>query len=620
MDKVRTLRILEAASVLTFFLQALRVIFSVMFGVIYDQVFEGPMTPWFLISNLLVILALLAPAAMPRASGRKWLAATAILAGIGRIPLSINIADVRYWSALVVLIAAELYLSCLLARNRSAALAGLLAALVLDQVLRAAGHTYDITLRQSWLIVQVFWGILVLLAALWLARKEGISRPAPAPGWLWGLGLGGFLFLETSLLALPNAAARWSDGSYTLLAPVLLAITWLPLIRPVRRFLAVICRRPWALFLLAGILEAALLAGYFLSGPVAIGMLAAGQAAALAGLVCLLDGDPGGNRSTGVSLGLGMVFFLLLNFFNAFAFTYPYTLPFMRGMGWVVYLVAGLVIWAAVLGVSAWHRIPQKELPGGVWIWAAAVLSFALVVIFAWPRGSTSEVSDDLRIATYNIHYGYDDSWHFTLDDIARTIKENEVDVIALQEVDTGRLTSYSVDDAYYLAWRLGMHAIYLPTVEHLTGIALLARGQVQDSGGAWVTSSREQTGFAFVKVQAGNQPVDVYGTWLGLSGENTERQIEEVLAKIGEHSPVALGGDFNAEPDSPVVTAVRDAGFKDPFTSLGVEPPPTDPAIHPVKRIDYVWLRGFRPVNAWVLESTASDHRTVVVEAIPQK
>ncbi len=43
-------------------------------------------------------------------------------------------------------------------------------------------------------------------------------------------------------------------------------------------------------------------------------------------------------------LAAGMFLFLLLNFMNAFAFTYPYTLPFMRGLGWVVFLAAGIAL------------------------------------------------------------------------------------------------------------------------------------------------------------------------------------------------------------------------------------------------------------------------------------
>ena len=60
----------------------------------------------------------------------------------------------------------------------------------------------------------------------------------------------------------------------------------------------------------------------------------------------------------------------------------------------------------------------------------------------------------------------------------------------------------------------------------------------------------------------------------------------------------------------------VETAGFIDPFTALGIDPaPPTSPAIQPKSRIDFVWLRGLLPSEAWVSESLASDHRMVVVE-----
>ncbi|MCK4300712.1 MAG: hypothetical protein KAX80_14315, partial [Planctomycetes bacterium] len=49
----------------------------------------------------------------------------------------------------------------------------------------------------------------------------------------------------------------------------------------------------------------------------------------------------------------------------------------------------------------------------------------------------------------------------------------------------------------------------------------------------------------------------------------------------------------------------------------LGAFPPaPTDPAESLHKRIDYVWLAGLDPTDARVLDSLASDHRMVVVEA----
>jgi endonuclease/exonuclease/phosphatase (EEP) superfamily protein YafD len=64
------------------------------------------------------------------------------------------------------------------------------------------------------------------------------------------------------------------------------------------------------------------------------------------------------------------------------------------------------------------------------------------------------------------------------------------------------------------------------------------------------------------------------------------------------------------------VTQAVAAAGFIDPFIALEIEPPPlTDPAIQPDKRIDLVWTRRLQPVQAWVPDSLASDHRMVIVE-----
>ena len=59
----------------------------------------------------------------------------------------------------------------------------------------------------------------------------------------------------------------------------------------------------------------------------------------------------------------------------------------------------------------------------------------------------------------------------------------------------------------------------------------------------------------------------------------------------------------------------IRAAGFDDPFIAGGFDPAFTDPAIEPVKRIDFAWSRGLEARDAQVLDSLASDHRMVVVE-----
>jgi endonuclease/exonuclease/phosphatase family metal-dependent hydrolase len=613
------LRLGEAISVTLFFLQALRVAFSVLFGIIYDQIFEGPMSAWLFISVGLLLAALLSPLAAPGSPRRRWLALTASLAAAARVAMTVNNATVRYWSSLVVLAAGALYLAALLTARRPTALPALISALAVDQALRTAGFTYDLSLRDWWLPVQAAWSLLIVLVAISLARRSAAGdRSAGGLTYRAGLALGGLLFLETSLLSLPNAVARWTGFEYAVTAPLLALATLVVVVPRVRHgindFIYTGLARRWVLL---AVLVLAVMAGYFLSGPLPSLGLIIGQSCALVGAACLLDGRGPGARNPGPGLALGLGLFVILNFLNAFAFTYAYVLPPMRGMGWAIYLAA---IGALALGVmnQAPGSVPRAELAQRTW----QVLAFGLVVLvvvigFSWPV-SADPLPDDGRLtaATYNIHYGYDDVWHLTLEDQVEAIRAASVDVIAMQEVDTGRMTSYAIDNAYFLARSLGMNAAYLPAIEHLTGIAVLYRGPVAPTRSSLVTSQQEQTGIVGVELGSEGQTLNAFGIWMGLDDEDTLTQINEALEFIGGASPATFGGDFNAEPDEDVPQAVLAAGFDDPFTAYGDDPQYySDPAIEPHKRIDFVWVRGLELIDGWVSDSLASDHRMVVIE-----
>ena len=619
MLRTRILRTFVATSVLLFFLQGLRVIFSVMFGIIYDQVFEGPIDAWLIVSNLLVIAALIAPALTPRQALGRWLAVLAVLAALFRVGLTVNDANIRYWGSLATLTFGGLYMSELIRLDRPMFTTGLVSALAVDQLLRIVGHTYDLSLRPEWLPAQIVWAALVGIVTIWLSRRAQDDEEGYPGGltWLDGLALGSFLFLEMSLLALPNGVARWSDTPYPMVAPLMIVVTLLPLIPEVNSWIMSICQEAKVRTGLAAILILGLLIGYFTTGILAGLVLLTGQAAVLMLLVSMLGGSTVEMSPAGGGLALGLFGFLLLNFFNAFAFTYPYVLPLMRGLGWVVYLAAGLVVglWV-VVGERAEDDVPSPMVDSAL-IGLASLAVVAISILAVWPLPAESLAERGiLRAATYNIHYGYDDEWHFMIEEMAQAIEEADVDVVALQEVDAGRITSYCVDDALYLAKRLRMNAAYLPTVEHLTGIALLYRGPTTSMDWRLLTSLQEQTGIVHVNLDHFGQPVHAYGIWMGLSAEDTERQIQEAVDFIADHSPATFGGDFNAKKGSPVADSVEAAGFMDPFTTLGIDPaPPTSPAIQPTSRIDFVWLRGLLPLKAWVSESLASDHRMVVVE-----
>ncbi len=610
----------EATAVFLFLYQALRVLFSVLFGLIYDALFAEamPMTTVGLVLAV-VVLALLTPLTVPRRPDRQRVALLggAVVAFLARIPLTPNDPQSRLAASILIVAGAGLYLAARLREGQRDVVRTLVLALIADQVLRAAGHTWDVTLRPAWLGGQVAVSLGLCLLAGWLFRQRPVKEPGTGtgPGLLGGLAWGSWLFLETSLLNFPNALARWSGAPYAATAPLLSVITLLPLV----------VGSDWAMRRSRVVRMAG--AAIFL-GSLAVGGLGADPVISLAALLlarllallllpACLFGNPGREGRPGIALG--GILFLLWSFAYAFTFTYPYTIAACRGMGLPVVLAAGLLI-----GLPALRRSAATEQASHSTLARVAVALVAggallgMVLPFARPsRLSPPAAGSSLRVATYNIHYGYDTYWHLSLEDQARTLEASGADVVMLQEVDTGRPTSYMIDDALWLARRLNMEAVYLPTVEHLTGIALLTRYPILRSDTLLLPSELEQTGIIWAELDVGSTPLNAFAIWLGLEPEERARQLDAALPFIAAHpGPAVWGGDFNSTPDSPEYARICDAGFVDPFPALGLGSPPTDPAINPTKRIDFVWLRGLTPLDAQVLDSLASDHRPVVFES----
>ena len=641
----RPLRTLEAIVVVLFTLQAVRVLFSVLFGIIYEAVFEGLFGIGTAVTGGVLLLALLAPLLAPRERQcLRWtLLGTACIAALARIPMTLDNPTIRLWSSLVIVAEGGLYIACLLRESPASFVPATLAALAADQLLRAAGQTFDVTLRSSWWpLLAVLWLALTVVSAkacalASLLKDAQTETPRVRLSWAGGLALGSFLFLQTSLLGFPNALARWSKSNYSILTPALLLVTILPLLPLVRngieqlRARLGISGKVWGGSLLALAL-AGLVVGYLLTGWVAAGGLLLTQLAVLLSLRHVVEDRPLDQpERIHVWLTVGLLFFLVINFAYAFAFTYAYTLAFFRGMGLPIVLAAALLTTLpAVLraGVSVLPPAPPLPRPtpllpwGKVWQMVQIGGLIGLVVlaaVFARPPAKHLRVPYDvIRVGTYNIHYGYDTFWHFNLEEMARTIEESGADIVALQEVDTGRITSYGVDDALWLARRLGMQVVYQPTVEYLTGVALLSRIPVEDSGGWLLTSHEEQTGMAWAQVRTATSMLNAYGLWLGLSVDERARQIEDALGRLdlASGTPLVLGGDFNSTPGSPTYQRLTAAGLIDPFAVLGREPAYSSPAINPTEHIDFVWVRGLEPMDAQVLPSLASDHRMVIIEA----
>ncbi|MCD6519793.1 MAG: endonuclease/exonuclease/phosphatase family protein [Anaerolineae bacterium] len=610
-------RIGEAALILLFTFQSIRVLFAMLFARVYDAVFDGEGIPALIIAAILTIAMLLFPLLTPRNPQRiaSSLRISAVLCALARVPLSIDQPSVRLFSAIATLAFANLYLAGLLRSRASSLIPALSIALFGDQFLRSLGNTFDPSLHPWWGIVQLLISFGLIVLSERLAHQQDLPSASDQAGLSGGIAYGAALFLLSSLFALPNAAARWTHTNYPLMVASLLLLSTLPLWPLITRWS--LQGPPAQSFWIRLLLSLLALFGLAIAHREEGILAALALVEAIAAFWLLLPRSLlSGADHPALGLTIGMTLFLLLGVAHAFSFTYAYTLSSFRGAGLPTFLVA-LVL---ALGPSFLAR-PQQVLPPSSYPYPKLWLGLAIggwltASLFAFPWGpSLKPTVDSIRLGTYNIHYGFDAHWHLTLEKEARTIEASGADVIALQEVDTGRLTSFGIDQALWLSRRLGMQVIYLPTIEHLTGIALLSRLEISESGGTLLPSQEEQTGIVRATVNAGGVPLRTYGVWLGLSPEERARQIKAALQFIGQ-GRASLAGDLNSTPGSPTYATIQAHGFIDPFIAGGFEPAPTDPAEHPKKRIDYVWIRGLQVVDAQVLDSLASDHRMVVVEA----
>jgi endonuclease/exonuclease/phosphatase family metal-dependent hydrolase len=238
-----------------------------------------------------------------------------------------------------------------------------------------------------------------------------------------------------------------------------------------------------------------------------------------------------------------------------------------------------------------------------------------------------------LRIMTYNVHSCVGMDGKISTRRIARVIEQYQPDVVALQELDVGRLRTQGLDQAQLIARHLRMDYHFHPHVrleEELYGDALLSRFPMRlVHAGGLPTHPRhnhlEPRGALWVTIDVDGSPVQIINTHLGLLKLERMAQARALVGPewIGHPDcigPVVLCGDFNALPGTaPYKTLCR--GLRDAQKCLkGHRPTKTWFGRHPVGRIDHVFVSpGLEITRIHVARSrlakVASDHLPLIVD-----
>ncbi len=685
--RLQHFHILEAGLVGIFFVQATRLLIGLVYSRLasaslvsvldpaaIDPGLAGVVDPATISGELSFLVYMLALPLLTIPLGRvRWvLSLGAALAAVGRVLMVTDTNITTLVSAAIVIGGTLVYIAMLI-RYRAQVLPYLfIIGFGADQVFRAIGNTLDPSWSPDYFGIQLILTLVTILlgffTVLWDQRQTTDTSVSPDRGLMpiWGgIGLGALLFLELSLLALPNAVAGRARTDYTTFVPPLLVATLLPLVPwvrvQVRTFISTFdgSVRGWLWMLLAALL---VVFGTRFQGIVAGFALVIAQF--MISMLWWWLTRPQAERERNVSslwLIVSMVILGVLVIGDSFTYEYAFVRPLATGFTGLDDLLSsllrgfrgmglGLILLAVFLGTLPMTQIRRRvpwtggtltQTIAGILLIIAVTVGAAnasrpLVVEFVRdrPEDATRRL-ENLRLSSYNIHSGFNEFFHFDMEAIARTIEFSGTNVVLLQEVDKGRLSSFGVDQSLWLARRLqrmNMDTRFYPTNEGLQGLAVLSNVEIVFDEGRLLSSSGMQTGLQRVQIRPDAGIINIYNTWLGLlletdtdtetQEQDQQRQLNDIFAVIAGDSPggnlgrIVVGGTFNNVPTSPLIQQMRDVGFSDPFDGQPREISYTLWRTGQRARVDYLWIRPpLQKLSAGVMETSASDHRMLVVE-----
>jgi len=163
------------------------------------------------------------------------------------------------------------------------------------------------------------------------------------------------------------------------------------------------------------------------------------------------------------------------------------------------------------------------------------------------------------RIVTYNVHRCVGTDGKLSPQRIAEVLAACEPDIVALQEVDVGRVRTGGVDQVATIAGQLGMQPHFHPAIHLLGeryGDAILTRRPSSLVKAALLPSPRlrhiiEPRGALWVATELGGAKLDIVNTHLGLTRAERSMQVgalvgSDWLGGRAADDAFILAGDFN--------------------------------------------------------------------------
>lgn len=506
--------------------------------------------------------------------------------------------------------------------------------------------TWDAYWRHDWL----GWGVTSvvltwLVGAAELARRDPATAPICHVRRMWVLGPA--LSLLVMVMANSAFAASQSSVRLAIAGPVaafglLLAGTAVAVGgRPVGQAGASL---PEAMTPMIALAAPVMIAGVFwASGPLVLVLLIGSQLAAFAVVAVTLDRGPSLGFATPTMtrdaaaaslVGLGTILPLLV-------FQLDYDIPL--GFPNELVIIATAVVFGAatvVRGQPSSHAahvvdggrtqrfVGRPSLVLLVGAGLVALVGSGLAIgreLTTGPQPDVAIQTAPLRLVSWNLHYGVHPDAGVDLEQIARSIEEQNPSIVTLQEVSRGWVIAGGTDMATWLAQRLDMRVAYTPAADRQFGNVVLTNlpiTSITRLALPYGAGPQERSALS-VDIALPSGPLRVTSVHLQNKGEDRIPtrlgQIDTLLTAQTDVPVLIIAGDFNAQPGSPEINEMTGAGFFSAQDASGDPLALTGPSINPVKRIDWVFGRGVTFSNTEVLsDALSSDHLPLVVIFTP--
>jgi endonuclease/exonuclease/phosphatase family metal-dependent hydrolase len=228
-----------------------------------------------------------------------------------------------------------------------------------------------------------------------------------------------------------------------------------------------------------------------------------------------------------------------------------------------------------------------------------------------------------IKVMSYNIHHANPPSVanKIDIDAVAAVIKNENPDLVGLQEVDKGTKRSGNIDEAALLAQKTGMQYRFFKAIDHdggEYGLAILSRFPIETFSKTDLPQvmKGEPRILSYITVQLpGNKTLLFANTHLDAQRADSNRvvQVQKIIGELSnKNTPVIIVGDFNSEANRETIN-ILDQHFQ---RSCSGNCAFTIPETNPNRTIDFIALKNasWRVTEHKVIpEQYASDHRPVV-------